>query len=442
MNSWKVWAGVAVTLLTLAAVFSYIQSPPPAKINSKGETGERKIVDLNHAANVQVQKGNYPEAIEIYLRALKGKPNSPTILLNLTRVSSMMGNYDQALGYIRRAKKFRPNYLPLLLQEAVILRESFQLEEAVKLLKQVVEKKPDYLLAWLTLTHLFIRQRQWKEGEEGLAQCQKLGDSERIATLAIYLHYERGRWDLALAEADKLLVRKYQGLVWKGRIYLAKGESERGIDLLSKSIPTGSIPLSKEVPLQILLGDLWRAQGDFAKAKEIFHEVEKKLEFAKGALGARYLPNVREKIGFLFLAQGDLSGSETYWKKMKENSSSHLAKSSQLWLGVTYALQGQNKKARGEWQGLRQKWSLKKMSELSAFTRLLIALEGKVPPGKNYLSYLGRRFKNDYYYILGIHFLSQGKPMAARKAWENAIQATNGKEAPYHLIQAALKKHN
>jgi len=92
------------------------------------------------------KKGNYPEAIEHYNKAIKLYPKHTKARYNLANIYVAFEDYQSAIGEYKKVLKYKPDYLNARISMGIIYAEELlEFDEAIKQYQKVVDTKTRFI---------------------------------------------------------------------------------------------------------------------------------------------------------------------------------------------------------------------------------------------------------------------------------------------------------
>jgi len=107
--------------------------------------------------------GKYEEALDVYLRAERLRPNHAPVHYNIGGVLAPMGRYEEAIAEYEKALKLEPRYPDVHCNLAVVLVKKGRYQEALKHYKEALRIYPDYADAHSNLGSLLDIMGRTKE---------------------------------------------------------------------------------------------------------------------------------------------------------------------------------------------------------------------------------------------------------------------------------------
>jgi tetratricopeptide (TPR) repeat protein len=111
------------------------------------------------------QKGDHARAVELILRAIRGKPGDAMYHANLAEAYRALGRLDQAIASCRAALRLRPDYPEAANNLGLALLGQGKIDDAVAQLGEALRLKPDYAMACNNLGNALRLRDDLKEAE-------------------------------------------------------------------------------------------------------------------------------------------------------------------------------------------------------------------------------------------------------------------------------------
>ena len=164
--------------------------------------------------NVCYAKGIYDDALVYYENMYQLNPNSYLAILNIANTSYSMGNFIKAIEFGSKAIKKRPNSPDAYVIVGNSYIELSKPENAVKFLQKAAELSPNSAWVCNSISSLFQKQGNWKQGLHyawkafGLKKDDVSADDHINFGYTLYEALEAGRKDLVIKYASEWL-KKY-----------------------------------------------------------------------------------------------------------------------------------------------------------------------------------------------------------------------------------------
>lgn len=164
--------------------------------------------------NVCYAKGIYDDALVYYENMYQLNPNSYLAILNIANTSYSMGNFIKAIEFGSKAIKKRPNSPDAYVIVGNSYIELSKPENAVKFLQKAAELSPNSAWVCNSISSLFQKQGNWKQGLHyawkafGLKKDDVSADDHINFGYTLYEALESGKKDLVIKYASEWL-KKY-----------------------------------------------------------------------------------------------------------------------------------------------------------------------------------------------------------------------------------------
>ena len=191
---------------------------------------------LANRARLKMVEGDYGQAIPDLRMALRGSPDSVTIMLLLAEAQQKNRSIDLALDNYRAVLRQQPGNLIALYQSATILAGQENYAEAEANIEKILAQQPENVMAINLLTEILSRQQRWDDAQmlvDRLAANEKtapLGD-----TMTARLELRQGNLDTAIELAEAALAQNDKitaATTIAAQAYAAKGDTEGAIKYL------------------------------------------------------------------------------------------------------------------------------------------------------------------------------------------------------------------
>lgn len=106
------------------------------------------VVALQWLGAAYAQGGDFLEAMDLYNRVIKLKPDYAEAQANRANVLRLLTRYDEALAGYDAALRLRPDYAEAHCNRGITLRDKHCLEEALLSQERAIFIKPEYAQAW------------------------------------------------------------------------------------------------------------------------------------------------------------------------------------------------------------------------------------------------------------------------------------------------------
>lgn len=138
------------------------------------------MADAN-LANIELDRGQLPEAETLLNRALAINPRNAEAMLSLGRVQELKGDDNAAADWYRRAIEARPNYPDPYYNLAVLAAKGGDRAQAVELYGQVLTMNPDHVAAHVNLGVLLFESGQVRGAIEEYSKALRVNPDSASA---------------------------------------------------------------------------------------------------------------------------------------------------------------------------------------------------------------------------------------------------------------------
>jgi tetratricopeptide (TPR) repeat protein len=115
-------------------------------------------------AIVLVHEGRMPEAIQLYEKALRLKPDYTDAHHNLGNALRQVGRVQEAIGQYEEALRIQPEYAEAHYNLALAFRQVGRLDDAIHHYERAVHIKPDFAVAHYNLGNVLVQAGQVQDG--------------------------------------------------------------------------------------------------------------------------------------------------------------------------------------------------------------------------------------------------------------------------------------
>lgn len=177
-------------------------------------------------------KGNYPDAIAAYERALSESPGDPDILFALGVVARKMGMLPVAEEMFRSVYGLLPDSIEAATNLAITMDEQDKTEEAIEIYKALLMTNPEHLATWTNIGNAVMKSGDLENAEIFYQEALRLKPSSIEAlTNMSELMTRKGDYEAALPFIDKAYRRDKRNAnirYNRGEILLALGRLDEG----------------------------------------------------------------------------------------------------------------------------------------------------------------------------------------------------------------------
>ncbi len=271
------------------------------------EKQQRQFSNLFMDASRAKILGNRDEALRLFNESLKIDPSSPVSKYEIARMLADENNFQAATGYAKDAYETDTQnswYAQFLAQ---LYAETGQMEKSTAIFKRLVQDFPDEYQHYFSLGTMLSAQGKYDDALELYDGLEKrLGVNEELAMQRQIIYVEKGDYDKALTEVDKLIaenpdeIRLY-GM--KAEIYQQSGDAQK-----AKALYEQMLVMDPDNGLVLLsLHDALQREGDMERADDLLIRA-----FASADLGI----DVKVNILLGYLSRNDFKKNEKIVKTL------------------------------------------------------------------------------------------------------------------------------
>jgi tetratricopeptide (TPR) repeat protein len=279
-----------------------------------------ETIHKNYRAYVEVgrsylNQGKFPEAEELFRKALEIEPRNDGAYLELGWVFRIQGKFPEAEAAFKKAIEINPkNYWPYV--------EQGGFSEAEDLFKKAIERDP--LNDWLYIGLGWIYQDQGKfaEAEAAFRKAKEVNPQNNWLAIRIGPYY-RAQDSLVVAEsafkkavkANPMNDRPYVDI---GQAYLSQGRLTQAKEALMKAVELNP----RNDGAYVGLGSIFRAQSRFLEAEAAFKkaiELNPKNDIAYRTLKVLYIEMGDPRLGLEYERKSDELKADFYPQVTADN---------------------------------------------------------------------------------------------------------------------------
>lgn len=191
-------------------------------------------------AQLQLEKGNYQQAINFSQEALVMSPGNLEAL-NLQAIAlRRSGQIDRAIEIYQTILRDRPQHFRVLYNLGIALGRQNRLAEAEEIYLRVLEIRPDFIEAHNNLGEVYLRQNRLPEAEKALLRAIDLHPQFALAYANLAeVYIKKNDLDRALEYVDKALQLEPEmaaANTVKGNLLRKKGELEGAASYYKKTL--------------------------------------------------------------------------------------------------------------------------------------------------------------------------------------------------------------
>ncbi len=190
-----------------------------------GELDRASVSSLNHILGKEATPAF---ALEVAQGLSHRYPDSPLLMLLLSRFEASLGRYDEALGHVDQLISKQPDMVDAYLVKAQILAGQGKTDESLQAVAMVVKKRPQDTRLRLQYARMLVQFRKFEEAIEHFGKLRQLmPDDENVLLSLGLLNIEIGEYMKAKRYLQELLDKGYhnqQAHYYLGRIQQNQGE--------------------------------------------------------------------------------------------------------------------------------------------------------------------------------------------------------------------------
>jgi len=163
----------------------------------QSKSGGASLEVYSRLGSSYFQKGQFPEAVENYERALSVKPDCAACWLQLGRIAEQQPNLEQALAFLMNAKRISPRAPEILAAMGrVCLKQDYYLalleerkgnpDGALGILRTLAKNYPDHASTFVALGTTLVQAGNYWEAKQALDRALQLDSS------SVKAHYQLG----------------------------------------------------------------------------------------------------------------------------------------------------------------------------------------------------------------------------------------------------------
>jgi tetratricopeptide (TPR) repeat protein len=149
---WNVYNIFGMAIIVVAVIGSFFLVFRSGAL----KTGE----DANYLTAIQeMDKGDYPAAIEFFQKSLKTSPKNGVACLGMARAYVRLQEWDKALESANKAVEYSPHSAAAHAQRGVVFKSTGHTEKALKDLIRATELNPHYAWAYAHIADVWMNQQ-------------------------------------------------------------------------------------------------------------------------------------------------------------------------------------------------------------------------------------------------------------------------------------------
>lgn len=177
-----------------------VKAPDPTALQTKSP---RVTADIHlQTAQLHEVRGNVPEAVAAYQRALQLDPNRETTLLSFARLYDRQGNFAEAQRLYERAATSHPRSPQVFNDYGLCAVRQGRIDQGLKLLGRAVDLAPENALYRNNLAQTLVGLGR---DDEALRQLRAVHSEEAARYNIAYWHWSSGRGEQAAAHLGEAL---------------------------------------------------------------------------------------------------------------------------------------------------------------------------------------------------------------------------------------------
>lgn len=223
-----------------------------------------KFMDANRAKIL----GNTNEAIKLFREALEIDPTSAATLYELARMYANESNFTTALNYAEEAYRIKPENIWFAEFTAKLYSQVGKMDESIAIFREIIKAHPSEYDYYYSLGSLLSAQGKYDEALKIYADLEeKIGTSEDLALQRQMIYIDKGDYNAALLEIDKVIEIHPEEM----RLYGMKAEiyEQMGREEDAKTLYEEMLSIEPDNGLVLLsLHDIAKKNGEAEKARD------------------------------------------------------------------------------------------------------------------------------------------------------------------------------
>lgn len=212
--------------------------------------------------------GNFSEAIKLFRQSLQIDPTSAAARYEIARIYAEDSNFPSALSYGKEAYSLDPENIWYAQFLGQLYSEMGKTEESIAVFREIVKTHPNEYGYYFSLGSLLSAQGKYDEALQLYNDLEKrVGTSEELALQRQMIYIDKGDFDSALKEIDKLIATNPEEL----RLYGMKAEiyQQLGREDEARSLYEQMLEMEPDNGLVLLsLHDIAKKNGKQSEANE------------------------------------------------------------------------------------------------------------------------------------------------------------------------------
>ena len=220
--------------------------------------------------------GSYSASEQYLQKALKLTPKDPNVRLTLASVLLKRHRYQMVLSVLKPLEKTEAStiidYAFLIAKASIAM---FDYEKALKYVNRILKVKPDLIDFVLLKIDIYLKRNKLDYARRLISKASGLfPGAPQITLLLLRYHFRKGAYKKASVQVEKLLKDNPEnplGLLWKGKILIARKMPEKALIILSQA--TQQQEMDSEIMLNI--AEAWDMYGNIDQSIRIMNEALK-----------------------------------------------------------------------------------------------------------------------------------------------------------------------
>ncbi len=261
-------------------------------------------------------KGQFPEAIRNYERAIELDPRNPAFIYNLAITLDASGKKEESIEAYRKAIQIKPDYLDALINLGNLLLERDKIDEATTLCQQVAKQAPGSHRAQFNLANALSKSDDTSATERAFQRAIQLAP-EHLDTLKNYAVFltSQQKYEPAISILRKTAILEpdcWEILNNLGIIYIEQNEFKKAIQHFRAALKLAP----ENCEIQFHLGKALEEANEVQDALLTFREVLSKQPHHPGAAF---------RMGSLIASLGDLDSAYDIFQGLHESDPQNTA---------------------------------------------------------------------------------------------------------------------
>lgn len=196
-----------------------VQKPGERKELSSKELRDFTVAYMD--ANKAKILGNFSEAIKLFGESLQIDPTSAAARYEIARIYAEDSNFPAALSYAQEAYSLESENIWYAQFLGQLYSEMGKMDESIAIFREIVKTHPNEYGYYFNLGSLLAAQGKYEEALQLYKDLEnKIGTSEELSLQRQMVYIDKGDFDSALKEIDKLIETNPEEL----RLYGMKAE--------------------------------------------------------------------------------------------------------------------------------------------------------------------------------------------------------------------------